>query len=138
MGGARAVIARGAAPRALEDAIRAQAYGLGFDLAGITSLGTMQTAPHFDRWLERGYAGDMHYLPKWAHKRGDSRLPNRNLQQRKHCCRPSVLNYWQGGCWAASSKPLRNRISPAGSTWNITFSLALAPPALVVAVRVDA
>ena len=35
----------------------------------------METAPHFDRWLERGYAGDMHYLPKWAHKRRDSRLP---------------------------------------------------------------
>ena len=27
------------------------------------------------KWLERGYAGDMHYLPKWAHKRRDSRLP---------------------------------------------------------------
>jgi epoxyqueuosine reductase len=35
----------------------------------------METAPHFEQWLERGYAGDMHYLPKWAHKRRDSRLP---------------------------------------------------------------
>ena len=70
------MIAAGAPPvRALEDSIRAQAYGLGFDLVGITALGSMETAPHFDRWLERGYAGDMHYLPKWAHKRGDSRLP---------------------------------------------------------------
>ena len=74
MGGARAVIAA-PAPRALEDSIRAQAYGLGFDLVGITTLGSMETAPYFDRWLERGYAGDMHYLPKWAHKRRDSRLP---------------------------------------------------------------
>ena len=87
MGGARPVIARGAAPpapsgsvRALEDAIRAQAYGLGFDLVGITTLGGMETAPHFDRWLERGYAGDMHYLPKWAHKRSNSRLPYEGVQ----------------------------------------------------------
>ncbi|MBK5188264.1 MAG: tRNA epoxyqueuosine(34) reductase QueG [Gemmatimonadaceae bacterium] len=61
--------------RTLEEAIRAQGYGLGFDLVGITTLGAMDTAPHFDRWLERGYAGDMQYLPKWADKRRDSRLP---------------------------------------------------------------
>ena len=72
MGGARAVIAPA---RSLEDSVRAQAYGLGFDLVGITTLGSMETAPYFDAWLERGYAGDMHYLPKWAHKRSDSRLP---------------------------------------------------------------
>ena len=48
--------------RTLEEAIRAQAYGLGFDLAGITTLGPADTAPHFDAWLDRGYAGDMHYL----------------------------------------------------------------------------
>jgi epoxyqueuosine reductase len=63
------------ATRTLEESIRAHAYGLGFDLVGITTLGTMDTAPHFDRWLDRGYAGEMHYLPKWAHKRRDSRLP---------------------------------------------------------------
>jgi epoxyqueuosine reductase len=70
------VIAAGAPPvRGLEVSVRAQAYGLGVDVGGITTLGSMETAPHFDRWLERGYAGDMHYLPKWAHKRRDSRLP---------------------------------------------------------------
>jgi epoxyqueuosine reductase len=73
MGGSPAVTA--VAARTLEDSIRAQAYGLGFDLAGIATLGSMETAPHFEQWLERGYAGDMHYLPKWAHKRRDSRLP---------------------------------------------------------------
>ncbi len=66
----------GAAPaKTFEEAIRAQAYGLGFDLAGITTLGAAETAPYFDSWLERGYAGEMHYLPKWAAKRRDSRLP---------------------------------------------------------------
>jgi epoxyqueuosine reductase len=73
MGGSPAVIDAPARP--LEERIRAQGYGLGFDLVGITALGSMETAPHFDRWLDRGFAGDMHYLPKWAHKRRDSRLP---------------------------------------------------------------
>jgi len=73
MGGAPAVT--GPAARTLEDRIRAQGYGLGFDLVGITILGAMDTAPHFDRWLDRGFAGDMHYLPRWQHKRQDSRLP---------------------------------------------------------------
>ena len=73
MGGSAAVTR--APVRALESSIRAQAYGLGFDLVGIATLGSMETAPHFEQWLERGYAGDMHYLPKWAHKRRDSRLP---------------------------------------------------------------
>ena len=75
MGGARAVTTAAAPVNALEESIRAQAYGLGFDLVGITTLGSVETAPHFDRWLARGYAGDMHYLPKWAGKRRDSRLP---------------------------------------------------------------
>jgi epoxyqueuosine reductase len=73
MGGAPAVT--GSAARSLEEGIRAQGFGLGFDLVGIATLGSVKTAPHFDRWLERGYAGEMHYLPKWAAKRRDSRLP---------------------------------------------------------------
>ena len=75
MGGSAAVTHAPAPARALEESIRAQAYGLGFDLVGIAKLGAMETAPHFENWLERGYAGDLHYLPKWAHKRRDSRLP---------------------------------------------------------------
>ena len=61
--------------RSLEESIRAQGFGLGFDLVGITTLGRVETAPHFEEWLARGYAGEMHYLPKWADKRRDSRLP---------------------------------------------------------------
>lgn len=56
-------------------AIKAQAYGLGFDLAGITKLGPVETALHFEEWLSRGYSGDMTYLPRGAEKRHDSRLP---------------------------------------------------------------
>ena len=61
--------------RALEERIKAQAFGLGFDLAGVTRLGPADTAQAFDDWIARGYAGDMHYLPRWADKRRDTRLP---------------------------------------------------------------
>ncbi len=60
---------------ALEERIKAQAFGLGFDLAGIARLGPVETAGAFDDWVARGYAGDMHYLPRWADKRRDTRLP---------------------------------------------------------------
>jgi epoxyqueuosine reductase len=59
----------------LEQLIKAQACGLGFDLVGITSLGPMETARAFDAWVARGYAGEMDYLPRGAEKRRDSRLP---------------------------------------------------------------
>jgi epoxyqueuosine reductase len=59
----------------LEQLIKAQACGLGFDLVGITSLGPMETAGAFDAWVARGYAGDMDYLARGAEKRRDSRLP---------------------------------------------------------------
>jgi epoxyqueuosine reductase len=59
----------------LENLLKAHAYGLGFDLVGITSLGPMETADAFDSWIESGYAGEMDYLPRGAAKRRDSRLP---------------------------------------------------------------
>jgi epoxyqueuosine reductase len=59
----------------IESLIKAQAYGLGFDLVGIARLGPAETAPAFDRWLERGYGGEMDYMPRTAEKRRDSRLP---------------------------------------------------------------
>src|ERR1700687_1257044 len=58
----------------LEDMVKAQAFGLGFDLVGITTLGPMETAGTFDAWVEHGYAGEMDYLPRGAAKRRDSRL----------------------------------------------------------------
>lgn len=64
-----------ASPPAIEQLIKAQAYGLGFDLVGIASLGPAETSAHFDQWLEAGYAGDMDYLARGAEKRKDTRLP---------------------------------------------------------------
>ncbi len=60
---------------ALKERIRAQAYGLGFDLVGITTLGPVEGAAALDDWLERGYAGDMEYIARGAEKRRDTRLP---------------------------------------------------------------
>ena len=60
---------------ALAHRLKAQAYGLGFDLCGITSLGPVETAPAFDAWLAAGRAGEMHYLLRGAEKRRDTRLP---------------------------------------------------------------
>ncbi|MEP6492618.1 MAG: tRNA epoxyqueuosine(34) reductase QueG, partial [bacterium] len=59
----------------LEALIKAQAYGLGFDLAGITRLGPATTVDAFDDWLVRGYAGEMSYMARTAEKRRDTRLP---------------------------------------------------------------
>src|SRR5204862_3712935 len=59
----------------LETRLKAQAFGLGFDLAGVCSLGPADTAEEFDEWLARGFAGTMEYLPRGREKRCDSRLP---------------------------------------------------------------
>ena len=63
------------APPRLEELVRAQAYGLGFDLVGLTTLGPVETARHFDEWVDAGFAGEMDYLPRWRDKRADTRLP---------------------------------------------------------------
>jgi epoxyqueuosine reductase len=62
-------------PSSLAEWSKAQAYALGFDLAGIATLGPAETREHFDRWLAAGYAGDMHYIGRNTEKRRDSRLP---------------------------------------------------------------
>jgi epoxyqueuosine reductase len=59
----------------LEQRIKAQAFGLGFDLVGITTLGPVSTASQFDDWLQRGHAGEMSYLERGAEKRRDTRRP---------------------------------------------------------------
>ena len=69
------MIAQIAEALSLEQLLKAQAYALGFDLVGITSLGPMETADTFDSWIEHGYAGEMDYLARGAAKRRDSRLP---------------------------------------------------------------
>jgi epoxyqueuosine reductase len=59
----------------LEQLIKAQAYGLGFDLVGIAALGPVETANAFDDWVASGYAGEMDYLVRGAEKRADTGRP---------------------------------------------------------------
>ena len=60
--------------------IKAQAYALGFDLAGIARLGPAETFPVFERWLARGLAGEMRWLSRDAALRRDTRLPHRGAK----------------------------------------------------------
>jgi epoxyqueuosine reductase len=60
---------------AREDRLKAAAYGLGFDLVGIATLGPADTADAYDEWLASGYAATMDYLLRQAPKRRDTRLP---------------------------------------------------------------
>jgi epoxyqueuosine reductase len=59
----------------LEAAIKRRAGELGFDPVGITTLGPAPTHAAFLDWLDRGYSGEMTYLPRGAEKRRDTRLP---------------------------------------------------------------
>jgi epoxyqueuosine reductase len=59
----------------LTSLVKAQAYGLGFDLVGVATLGPAETAAAFDDWVAQGYAGEMQYLARGAAKRRDTRLP---------------------------------------------------------------
>ena len=59
---------------------KAQAFGLGFDLAGVTTLGPPDTAGEFDAWLAGGYAGEMHYLERGADLRRDARRPEPGMR----------------------------------------------------------
>jgi epoxyqueuosine reductase len=60
--------------------LRAQAFGLGFDLAGIAALGRPSTTDAFDTWLANGYAGEMHYLERGAALRRDARRPEPGMR----------------------------------------------------------
>ena len=60
--------------------IKARAYALGFDLAGIAKLGPAGTFPAFEQWLARGMAGEMRWLSRDASLRRDTRLPSRGAR----------------------------------------------------------
>jgi epoxyqueuosine reductase len=79
MGAARAMsTVRYAAPPA--GRLKAQAFGLGFDLAGITTLGPPDSVNAFDAWLASGYAGEMRYLERGAELRRDARRPEPGMR----------------------------------------------------------
>jgi len=54
-------------------AIKARAAELGFDLCGVAPAADLPELNAFERWLSRGYAGEMGYLQRSAHERADVR-----------------------------------------------------------------
>ncbi len=56
--------------------LEGQAYGLGFDLVGVTDLGEPSSVAHFDAWLAAGHHGSMAYMETGAELRRDARLPH--------------------------------------------------------------
>ena len=64
----------------IEQGLKARARELGFDLVGLTRLGPATTAPAFDDWVARGFAGDMTYLERGAGKRADPRRVFENVK----------------------------------------------------------
>lgn len=60
--------------------LKARAYGVGFDLAGIATLGPADTADRFDAWLAKGFAGTMTYMEKHANVRRDTLLPEHGMR----------------------------------------------------------
>ncbi len=64
-------------PAALTERLKAQAYGVGFDVAGVAALGVPDSVAHFDAWLAAGHHGPMAYLDgAGAELRRDSRRPH--------------------------------------------------------------
>jgi epoxyqueuosine reductase len=55
------------------ESIKSKAHELGFDVCGIAPADSFAELSFFREWLARGYAGDMAYLERTAHKRADVR-----------------------------------------------------------------
>ena len=70
----------GAPARPLEQRILAQAYALGFDLAGIARLGPPDTLAFYDAWLDAGHHGTMTYMARTRDLRADSTRPEAGMQ----------------------------------------------------------
>jgi epoxyqueuosine reductase len=55
------------------EAVKRRAAELGFDLCGIAAAASHSELAAFREWLDRGYAGEMHYLHRSADRRADVR-----------------------------------------------------------------
>lgn len=53
--------------------VKREARDAGFDLCGIAPAAAHAELPFFREWLDRGYAGEMHYLHRTADRRADVR-----------------------------------------------------------------
>ncbi len=55
----------------ITDSVKSKAYELGFDLVGISPVGSFPENQFYKEWLSRGYAGEMKYMERNHEKRGD-------------------------------------------------------------------
>jgi epoxyqueuosine reductase len=58
-------------PHELTQQIKDQALAVGFDLVGVAPVQESPELAFFERWLEAGYAGEMHYLERSRERRRD-------------------------------------------------------------------
>jgi epoxyqueuosine reductase len=65
---------------AFEQRLKAQALGIGFDLAGITTLGPVSSHAQFRDWLAAGFHGEMDYLQRGAELRADTTRPEPGMR----------------------------------------------------------
>lgn len=64
----------------LAERAKAMAYGLGFDLAGIATLGKSETSQHLHDWIARGHHGEMAYMERGAALREDTTRPEPGMR----------------------------------------------------------
>jgi epoxyqueuosine reductase len=64
---------RAATAAALASRLKAQAYGLGFDLAGIVRLEPSETFGRYQDWVRSGHHGEMAYMARGERARADPR-----------------------------------------------------------------
>jgi epoxyqueuosine reductase len=55
----------------LTERIKARAYALGFDLVGVAPAQDSPELAFFERWLDAGHAGEMHYMQRSRERRRD-------------------------------------------------------------------
>jgi epoxyqueuosine reductase len=58
-------------PHELTQRIKEQALAVGFDLVGVAPVQESPELAFFERWLDAGYAGEMHYLRRSRERRRD-------------------------------------------------------------------
>lgn len=63
-----------------EARLKAQALGMGFDQAGIATLGPVDSASAFRDWLAKGLHGEMAYLERGTALREDTRRPEPGMR----------------------------------------------------------
>ena len=64
----------------LTERVKAHAFGLGFDLVGVTRLGAAESSARLYEWLEKGYHGEMAYLERGAALREDATRPEPGMR----------------------------------------------------------